>query len=113
MTYFLFPLSILALPVWIAIPPKDTNALVNETVEMECKGGEYPTPTITWKKNDQPINFASNPRYFQKVTGSLRIIRAQKSDSGKYTCVATNSVGSKRADATLKVWSKLSPLSMR
>ena len=92
--------------MWIDIPPKDTNALVNETVELECKGRGNPTPTITWKKDGQPINFASNPRYLLQSTGSLRISRAQKSDSGKYTCVATNRVGSKLANATLRVLSK-------
>ena len=64
-----------------------------------------PTPTITWLKNDLNINFANNPRFFQKSTGSLQISRSQKSDSGKYTCVVTNSLGSKRANATLRVLS--------
>ena len=95
-----------ALPVWIDIPPKDTFALVNETVELECKGRGDPTPTITWKKNDQPIDFANNRRYFQKSTGSIQISGSQKSDSGKYTCEATNRVGSKWAKVTLTVLSK-------
>ena len=78
---------------------------MNETVELQCQGQGSPTPTITWLKNDLNINFANNPRFFQKSTGSLQISRSQKSDSGKYTCVATNSLGSKRANATLRVLS--------
>ena len=89
------------------MPPKNTDAVVNETVELQCQGRGSPTPTITWQKNDLNINFANNPRFFQKNTGSLQISRSQKSDSGKYTCVATNSLGSKRANATLRVLSKL------
>ncbi|XP_020611355.1 protein sidekick-2-like isoform X2 [Orbicella faveolata] len=96
-------LNVKTLPVWIDVPPKNTDAIVNETVELQCQGRGSPTPTITWQKNDQNINFASNPRFFQKNTGSLQISRSQKSDSGKYTCVATNSLGSKRANATLRV----------
>ena len=92
-----------ALPVWIDVPPKNTDAIVNETVELQCQGRGSPTPTITWLKNDQNINFANNLRFFQKNTGSLLISRSQESDSGKYTCVATNSLGSKRANATLRV----------
>lgn len=89
------------------MPPKNTDAIVNETVELQCQGQGSPTPTITWLKNDQNINFANNPRFFQKISGSLQISRSQKSDSGKYTCVATNSEGSTRANATLRVLSKL------
>ncbi|KAJ7340259.1 Protein sidekick-2 [Desmophyllum pertusum] len=96
-------LSVKPLPVWIDIPPKNTDAVVNETVELECKGRGDPTPSITWQKNDLNIDFSQNPRYYQKNTGSLQISTSQKSDSGKYTCVATNSAGSKRANATLRV----------
>ena len=99
-------LLFVALPVWIDIPPKNTDAVVNETVELECKGRGDPTPSITWQKNDLNIDFSQNPRYYQKNTGSLQISTSQKSDSGKYTCVATNSAGSKRANATLRVLSK-------
>jgi len=78
---------------------------VNETVELDCKGRGDPTPTITWKKNDQLIDFASNSRYFKK-NSSLQIRRVEKSDAGKYTCEASNSKGRKWADATLRVLSK-------
>ena len=96
-----------ALKVWIDVPPKNTDAVVNETVELQCQGRGDPTPTIRWQKNGQDINFANNPRYFQKDTGSLQISTSQKSDSGKYVCVATNTQGSVRANATLRVLSKL------
>lgn len=96
-------LRVKELPVWIDVPPKNTDAVVNDTVELECVGRGNPSPTITWQKNDQNINFANNPRYFQKSSGSLQISRSQKSDSGKYTCIATNSIGSKRANASLRV----------
>ena len=103
----LFWLHFLALPVWIDVPPKDTFAVVNETVEMECQGRGDPTPTITWKKDDVIINNATSSRYFfPKFTGSLTIMMSQKSDSAKYTCVVTNSFGSKWANATLTVLSK-------
>lgn len=103
---FLNALYFAELPVWIDVPPKNTDAVVNDTVELECVGRGNPSPTITWQKNDQNINFANNPRYFQKSSGSLQISRSQKSDSGKYTCIATNSIGSKRANASLRVLSK-------
>ena len=93
------------------MPPKNTDAIENETVELQCQGRGSPTPTITWRKNDKDINFANNPRFFQKITGPLQISRSQKSDSGKYTCVVTNSLGSKRANATLRVLSNPYPSS--
>lgn len=97
-------LKVRPLPVWIDVPPKDTFAVVNETVEMECQGRGDPTPTITWKKDDVIINNATSSRYFfPKFTGSLTIMMSQKSDSAKYTCVVTNSFGSKWANATLTV----------
>ena len=95
-----------ALPVWIDVPPKNTFALVNETVELECKGRGNPTPTINWKKNNVVVNNVTFPRYYLRSTGSLQIVRSQKSDTAKYTCVATNRYGSKQANATLTVLSK-------
>ncbi|XP_078347645.1 protein sidekick-2-like isoform X2 [Oculina patagonica] len=96
-------LNVKALKLWIDVPPKNTDAVVNETVELQCQGRGDPTPTISWQKNGQNIDIANNPRYDQKVTGSLQIRASQKSDSGKYLCVASNSEGSVRANATLRV----------
>ena len=95
-----------ALDVWIDVPPKNTHALINETVELKCVGRGTPTPSISWQKNDVPINFQSSPRYLKMSSGSLRISMSKKSDSGKYTCVATNSLGHRKANATLTVLSK-------
>ena len=92
--------------MWIDIPPKDTVALINETVELECKGRGDPEPTITWSKDGQVIDVSKSARHTIKSSGSLWISKSQKSDSGEYSCEAANNVAKKTAKATLRVLSK-------
>ena len=60
------------------------NITVNETntILLTCDVYGYPAPAITWKKDEKQLK--------QHTGKNLRIDGSTKSDSGKYTCVATN-----------------------
>lgn len=67
-------------------------------VEIDVSG--LPLPTITWKKDGQPIEDTSILSVRDDFT-SLSIPKVKDSDTGMYTITAENSVG--RATATFDV----------
>ncbi|XP_055536216.1 obscurin isoform X3 [Wyeomyia smithii] len=67
-----------------------------------------PRPTVQWYKNETPIN--PNDRYRMKYEGEhccLYIKECVESDTGLYSCVATNREGNSTVEAKLDVVSQL------
>ena len=92
--------------------PQFSKHLQNQTVRqnqpalMQCVVRTSPDTTVQWFNNGSLIE--PSPDYninFDRVTGlcSLRIADAFPQDSGQYTCVATNPVGSEASTAWLVV----------
>uniref|UniRef100_A0A8C7E759 non-specific serine/threonine protein kinase n=1 Tax=Naja naja TaxID=35670 RepID=A0A8C7E759_NAJNA len=79
------------------VPLVDITCLLGDTVMLQCKVCGRPKPTITWKGPDQNIldNDSSD------IT--LKICNVMPQDSGIYTCVATNELGTASTSATIKV----------
>ncbi|XP_059684707.1 hemicentin-2 [Gavia stellata] len=86
-------------PPWIAredpseeFAMKEVKARVNSTVTLECETRAVPEPTIRWYKDKQLLESSSHLQILSKGQ-VLQIKPAGISDSGHYTCVATNAVG--------------------
>ncbi|EPQ10571.1 Roundabout like protein 4 [Myotis brandtii] len=80
------------------VQPQDTVATVGEQVILECwPPWGYPEPTVLWWKDEKPL--ALQPGRHRVSSGSLRMLRAEKSDSGTYMCVATNNAGQRKSRA--------------
>ncbi|XP_054077069.1 hemicentin-2 isoform X2 [Rissa tridactyla] len=86
-------------PPWIArdeplgeFAMKEVKATVNSTVMLECETWAVPEPTIWWYKDKQLLESASHLQILSEGQ-VLQIKPASVSDSGHYTCVATNAVG--------------------
>jgi len=59
---------------------------------------------ITWKKDNQTINYIMAQRIFQNIIdNSVTISGSIYLDTGKYTCVASNGLDSSEASAQLIV----------
>ncbi|CAF1615709.1 unnamed protein product, partial [Didymodactylos carnosus] len=69
-------------------------------VTLECETFGAPTPKVYWYKRDQVI---TGGRYAILEDGSLLIREASASDSGIYTCNATNKYGFDSSSGTLNV----------
>ena len=70
--------------------------------ELKCNVSGNPKPKLTWLRQDVPIG-ANNPKYLVLPSGSLRIFEVKPSDSGTYTCVASNPLGVARQPVELFV----------
>lgn len=70
-------------------------------ITMNCSVFSSPPPTILWARDESPETIEGE-RFFA-LGRSLQIISAEKNDSGKYVCVASNSEGKSAVTAVLDV----------
>ncbi|KAK4811635.1 hypothetical protein QYF61_022728 [Mycteria americana] len=96
-------------PPWIArddplgqFAMKEVKARVNSTVMLECETWAVPEPTIRWYKDKQLLESAGHLQILSEGQ-VLQIEPAGVSDSGHYTCVATNAVGEDNRDFIVHV----------
>ncbi|KAM9271186.1 hemicentin-2 [Morus bassanus] len=96
-------------PPWIArddplgeFAMKEVKAKVNSTVMLECETWAVPEPTIQWYKDKQLLESAGHLQILNEGQ-VLQIKPAGISDSGHYTCVATNAVGEDDRDFIVHV----------
>ncbi|XP_050611618.1 roundabout homolog 4 isoform X4 [Macaca thibetana thibetana] len=91
-------LSVAVLREDFQIQPRDMVAVVGEQLTLECgPPWGHPEPTVSWWKDGKPL--VLQPGRYTVSGGSLLMARAEKSDSGAYMCVATNSAGHRESRA--------------
>ncbi|KAK3540674.1 hypothetical protein QTP70_034595, partial [Hemibagrus guttatus] len=71
---------------------KEVKVLLNQDVVLICNVHGFPTPSVTWLKEDVPI--ATGERLVVLSDGSLRLSQVTRSDAGTYSCLAQNAAGS-------------------
>ncbi|KAE8573900.1 Putative twitchin [Halyomorpha halys] len=91
-------------------PPKFSQGLSNKSVNdgeqlvFTCKVLGDPEPQITWSKNDKPITSSDIiDLKYRNGEVTLTINEVFPEDEGTYVCCATNSLGSAKTEAKLKV----------
>ncbi|KFO13403.1 Titin, partial [Balearica regulorum gibbericeps] len=94
----------------LIIPPKFTkklkkmDSIKGSFVHLECiVSGSHPI-SIQWYKDGQEITASEKHKYsFHDNTAFLEINKLEGTDSGSYTCEATNSAGSNQCSGFLTV----------
>ncbi|XP_053737549.1 hemicentin-1 isoform X1 [Synchiropus splendidus] len=85
--------------------PKEVGVLLNESIQLVCQVRGTPTPSIQWLKDGELLNNTVDMGFRISPDGStLTLTEAQTEDSGKFTCVATNSAGEEDRIFNLNVY---------
>ncbi|XP_059334168.1 hemicentin-1 [Ammospiza nelsoni] len=85
--------------------PSEVSVLLGESVQLLCNATGVPSPDVQWLKDGKTV--ASDDLQRIRVTpdgSTLNISRALTSDTGKYTCVATNPAGEEDRIFNLNVY---------
>ncbi|XP_030391160.1 hemicentin-2 isoform X4 [Gopherus evgoodei] len=70
----------------------DVTVVIDNPVSLPCVALAYPSPTITWLKDEVPFQASTNARLLPGGRG-LQILNAQQEDAGRYTCIVTSELG--------------------
>ncbi|XP_062857960.1 hemicentin-1 [Trichomycterus rosablanca] len=85
--------------------PREMSVLLNDSIQVVCQAKGTPAPTIQWLKDGNALSSTGLKNIRISPDGStLTITAAQTTDSGKYTCVATNKAGEEDRIFNLNVY---------
>eukprot|EP00118_Oscarella_pearsei_P016938 m.165733 g.165733 ORF g.165733 m.165733 type:complete len:5158 (+) comp38902_c0_seq1:154-15627(+) len=83
--------------------PDNVSAMENSSVTFECDSNGNPSPSLSWKFQDEIVKSEKGKTAILSEGRRLTIFNAQTKDSGLYTCVAENLVGRDSSSASLFV----------
>ncbi|NWV14212.1 HMCN1 protein, partial [Ptilonorhynchus violaceus] len=81
---------------------EELTALLDTSLNIECTATGTPPPQLHWLKNGLPLSVSSQIRLLS-AGQILRLARVQISDTGVYTCVASNRAGVDNKHYNLRV----------
>ncbi|CAB3251142.1 unnamed protein product [Arctia plantaginis] len=84
-------------PTISSVPSPTREVLQGQLVGLPCDAQGLPTPLVRWTLNNNPIDIKKYDDHY-----GLRFV-ANLSDSGEYTCTATNEHGNASVSYTLRV----------
>lgn len=89
----------------ITSPPADQKIRIGYEIHFECSVSGNPRPTVSWQFERRDLDFSSGKYIVNQLDFShtLTIEKAEKSDSGIYSCLGNNKYGSKSASVRLDV----------
>lgn len=82
-------------------PPAHLEAEPGASVEIACRGGGEPKPTIQWKKDGSALG--NGGKYKVSKAGSLYIFNVSALDGGRYECTASNEHGRATGQTLFKI----------
>ncbi|XP_022246585.1 leucine-rich repeats and immunoglobulin-like domains protein 3 isoform X2 [Limulus polyphemus] len=94
-------LTVLETPNFVkSMENKETR--VGETAVLECMAAGSPKPKLAWMKDDAPL-VPTERHFFTADSQLLIIVQTKSSDTGKYVCNMSNTMGSKSDSSYLTV----------
>ncbi|KAI4892791.1 hypothetical protein NFI96_028928 [Prochilodus magdalenae] len=83
-------------------PTEQLTVILGSVVTLSCEAHGVPPPTLTWLKDDRPLSFTHNQLPDGQKT-HFQLPAVGRSDSGLYSCVASNPAGSSTKTFNLTV----------
>ena len=81
------------LPVFTKVPPSLATPVKRANYQVVCQAEGFPRPIINWRRVGMSLPAGKT----EVNQGILTIKNLTPADSGLYECIATNSMGTKRA----------------
>lgn len=99
--YYLHDLNFLSvgLPIFTSTPPSLVTPKELSTFRQTCQAVGFPPPVLNWNRLAMPMPVGKT----EVKDGSLTITNLSPADGGVYECVATNSMGTKKAKMNVAV----------
>ncbi|XP_052450225.1 cell adhesion molecule L1-like a isoform X4 [Carassius gibelio] len=79
-------------PSWQEEPVKSQLAEIGSDIHIKCSARGKPQPTITWKRNGQPLDDFPSTNY-KMLDDRIIILGAEQKDTAVYQCEASNRHG--------------------
>ncbi|XP_055948498.1 hemicentin-1-like isoform X2 [Argiope bruennichi] len=98
-----FQLSVSDPPRFLTSQDKRISVLKNDTLKLNCSAEGFPEPVYLWRKNGQMLSLLKPGLEFEESKKILKITHAQELDSGSYSCIAMNKVGSSSQEFEVSV----------
>ena len=94
--------------------PSDVTVKAGRAARLECAATGQPMPEVAWKKDGGDDFPAARERrmHVMPTDDVFFITRVKSEDQGVYSCTAKNDAGKIIANATLKVHSKYTSVSI-
>lgn len=74
---------------------------VGSTVRLKCRAKGNPEPQVSWYKDSELLRGEEDSK--RRPNWILKLVRVQEADTGHYTCVVFNRLGSLNYTYTLEV----------
>uniref|UniRef100_A0A8D2DK51 Titin n=1 Tax=Sciurus vulgaris TaxID=55149 RepID=A0A8D2DK51_SCIVU len=98
------PVEIPVTPPTLVSGLKNVTVIEGESVTLECHISGYPSPKVTWYREDYQIESSIDFQItFQSGIARLMIREAFAEDSGRFTCSAANEAGTVSTSCYLAV----------
>ncbi|NXL95018.1 HMCN2 protein, partial [Alectura lathami] len=81
---------------------EDVTVVINNPISLLCEAPAHPPPSITWLKDEVPLEASGNVRLLPGGHG-LQILNAQEEDAGTYSCVVAGEAGEAVKNYTVRV----------
>ncbi|KHJ47618.1 immunoglobulin I-set domain protein [Trichuris suis] len=94
-------------PPLFVVPLTETTVNEHSDVTLSCEVTGYPFPTVAWQKDSKPVSAVHCIAAIEDRKCLLTIPHATCAETGNYSCIATNKVGSDVTKARLTVKGKI------